>query len=114
VRLARPKGTQHALANAIAEAYFIEHRPFNEDAVLVELAGRHGFSREETLAVLADPAELARTAELAAFAAGQGISGVPFFIFDNRLAMSGCQPDAMFDRALRQALAPEAEKPLRA
>jgi predicted DsbA family dithiol-disulfide isomerase len=110
VRLARPKGTQHALANAIASAYFLDFRSFNDDDVLLELAGAHGFAREEAEAALRDPVELGKTHDLALEAARQGISGVPFFILDRRLALSGCQPDAMFDRALAQAL--EAEAPL--
>jgi predicted DsbA family dithiol-disulfide isomerase len=103
-RLARGKGTQHALANAIAAAYFLEHRQINDDVVLIDLAQHHGFSPEEAEAALRDPAELARTEEMARAAAESGITGVPFFIFDNRFAMSGAQPQPMFDRALAVAL----------
>src|SRR5690554_1873851 len=38
VRLAASKGTQHALANAITEAYFLDHRQINDDAVLAGIA----------------------------------------------------------------------------
>ena len=107
IRLARDKGTQHALANAITRAYFLEHRQVNDDAVLVEIATGYGFSREEALAVIADGAALAVTHELAVSAAQQGIQGVPFFVFDQRFALSGAQPDAMFDRAFSLALDPD-------
>ncbi len=33
-----------------------------------------------------------------------GVSGVPFTVFDRRLAVSGAQPQEVFDDALRQAL----------
>src|SRR5690606_12038152 len=95
----------HALANAIAEAYFLEHRQVDDDAVLADIAGRFGYSRDEALQVMHDPDALGTTHDLALAAARQGISGVPFFVFDKRLAMSGCQPPEMFDRALEQALA---------
>lgn len=107
IRLARDKGTQHAFANAIAEAYFLGHRQVNDDAVLVEIAIGYGFSRDEALAAISDPAALAATHELAVSAAQQGIQGVPFFVFDQRFALSGAQPDAMFDRAFALALDPE-------
>ncbi len=107
IRLARDKGTQHALANAIAEAYFLEHRQVNDDAILAEIASGHGFARDEALAAVADPAALAITHERAMSAAQQGIQGVPFFVFDQRFALSGAQPDAMFDRAFFLALNPE-------
>ncbi|WP_374626698.1 DsbA family oxidoreductase [Devosia sp.] len=106
VRLARAKGTQHALANAIAWAYFMEHRLINDDAVLADIAVRHGYAREEALQAMRDPDELGTTHDLAVAAARQGIQGVPFFIFDNRFAVSGCQPQAVFARAFEVALDP--------
>jgi predicted DsbA family dithiol-disulfide isomerase len=104
-RLAKSRGTQHALANAIAEAYFLEQKQINDDDVLVELAVQHGFERDEARRLINDPQELAITEQLAISAAQQGISGVPFFIFDEKFAMSGAQPQEMFERALEQALA---------
>jgi predicted DsbA family dithiol-disulfide isomerase len=104
VRLARDKGTQHALANAIASAYFLDHLQVNEDAVLAEIATGFGFTREEALRVINDPRELEVSHALAIEAAQQGINGVPFFIFANKFAMSGAQPEEVFARALEQAL----------
>ena len=104
IRLARSKGTQHALANAIAAAYFLEHRLVNEPEVLAEIATRYGFTREEALGDIADPRELEASHELAIAAAQQGIQGVPFFIFEGRFAMSGAQPEEVFDMAFKRAL----------
>ena len=104
IRLARPKGTQHALANAIAAAYFLEHRQVNEPEVLAEIATQFGFTREEALSDIADPRELEESHELAIAAAQQGIQGVPFFIFGGRFAMSGAQPEEVFDMAFKKAL----------
>ncbi len=105
-RLARVKGTQHALANAIAWAYFMDHRQINDDDVLADIATQHGYAREEALQVVRDADELGISHDLAMDAARQGIRGVPFFIFDNRFALSGCQPDEVFDRAFAAALDP--------
>lgn len=104
IRLARDKGTQHALANAIAWAYFMEHRQVNQDEVLVSIAMEHGFTREEALAAIGDQEALAITHQQAIGAAQQGIQGVPFFVFEQRLALSGAQPDELFDRAFTLAL----------
>ena len=105
VRLARVKGTQHALANAIAWAYFVDHRQINDDDTLADIASRFGYARAEALQVLNDPDALGETHDLAMAAAQQGINGVPFFVFNQRYALSGCQPQEVFDRALRQVLA---------
>ncbi|HVY52121.1 MAG TPA: DsbA family oxidoreductase [Devosia sp.] len=104
VRLARPKGTQHALANAIAAAYFLDHLQVNDEDVLAEIASRHGFTRAEALAGINDPRELELSHGLALAAARQGIQGVPFFVFDQRFAMSGAQPQEVFALAFDKAL----------
>lgn len=108
VRLARVKGTQHALANAIAWAYFMEHRQINDDDVLAGIAAAHGYSRDEALQVMRDPDELGQTHDLAIEAMRMGIQGVPFFVFEGRFSISGCYPEEMFERALRVALGEEA------
>lgn len=103
-RLARDLGTQHALANAIADAYFLDHRLINDDDVLADIAAAHGFDRAEAITLMNDPRELAITQELAIAASQQGINGVPFFIFDQKFAMSGAQPDEVFVQAFAEAL----------
>jgi predicted DsbA family dithiol-disulfide isomerase len=107
IRLARVKGTQHALANTIAWAYFIDHKSTSDDEVLAEIAMQHGYGHEEALQVMHDPDALGETHDLAVGAAQQGIQGVPFFVFDNRFALSGAQPLDVFERALRVALGEE-------
>ena len=106
-RLAKSRGTQHALANAIAEAYFLDHRQINDDEVLADIAAGHGFDRDEALRLMNDPRELATTEQLAVAAANQGIQGVPFFVFDGKFAMSGAQPEEVFERAFAELLKPE-------
>lgn len=106
VRLAKVKGTQHALANAIAWAYFMDHKLINDDEVLADIAVEHGFSRAEALQVMRDPEALGETHDLAIAAAQQGIQGVPFFIFDGKFAVSGCQPPEVFGQAFEAALDP--------
>ena len=99
------RGTQHALANAIATAYFLDHRQINDDDVLADLAAAHGFTRQEALRLVNDPEELAETEALARNAAESGINGVPFFVFANKYAMSGAQPQDVFGMALDKVLA---------
>jgi predicted DsbA family dithiol-disulfide isomerase len=104
VRMARPKGTQHALANAIAAAYFLEHRQVNDDQVLAGIAAGFGFTEAEALGDMRDPRALEESHQLAIWAAQQGIQGVPFFIFDGRFALSGAQPQEVFEMAFRKVM----------
>jgi predicted DsbA family dithiol-disulfide isomerase len=103
-RLAKPLGIQHELANAIANAYFLEHRQINDDNVLADIAVEYGFDRGDAIDAMNDENELAITEQLAVDAAAQGIRGVPFFVFGEKYALSGAQPDEVFQRALQQTI----------
>jgi predicted DsbA family dithiol-disulfide isomerase len=100
---AQSKGTQRALARALFAAYFLEGRDLSDDAVLVDLGVTHGFTSEEAAAVLADRTAMDETRAEAAELAGQGIGGVPFTIFEGKLAVSGAQPVEAFQQAIGQA-----------
>jgi predicted DsbA family dithiol-disulfide isomerase len=104
VRLAREKGTQRALSKALADAYFLDHRQVNDEEVLVDIATKHGFSAAEASAAIRNKKELAISHEQAVWAAQQGIRGVPFFVFANQFALSGAQPQEVFEMALDKAL----------
>ena len=103
-RLAKPLGVQHELANAIAEAYFLQHRQINDDNVLADLAVEFGFDRGDAMDAMNDANELAITEQLAVQAAEQGIRGVPFFVFNEKYALSGAQPQEVFEKAIAQTL----------
>ncbi|NMA99661.1 MAG: DsbA family oxidoreductase [Phyllobacteriaceae bacterium] len=103
-RLSRGNGNQHELANAIAEAYFLEHRQINDDNVLADIAAEYGWDRGDALDAINDEHELGVTAQLATSAAEQGIRGVPFFVFGGKYALSGAQPDEVFKQALDKTI----------
>lgn len=104
LRHAEAKGTQRALLQALYETYFLKGGDVGSPEALAEIAAAHGFSRDEALRLATDPAELAATRKEAAAVSAQGITGVPFFIFDDRLAASGAQPVEVLRRAITQAL----------
>lgn len=103
-RLSKPNGNQHELANAIADAYFLEHRQINDDNVLADIAAEFGWDRGDALDAMNDADLLQATEQLAKDAAQQGIRGVPFFVFGEKYALSGAQPDDVFDQALQKTL----------
>lgn len=103
-RLSKANGNQHELANAIADAYFLGHRQINDDNVLADIAVEFGWDRGDALDAINDENELSITAELATSAAQQGIRGVPFFVFGEKYALSGAQPDEVFKQALDKTI----------
>jgi predicted DsbA family dithiol-disulfide isomerase len=105
LRHAQAKGTQRALARSLFGANFLEARNVSDPAVLAEVASGHGFGPDETARLIADPDELEATRREAAAAAEGGIQGVPFFIFNRRLAVSGAQPEAVLRDVIARARA---------
>ncbi|KKB77138.1 hypothetical protein VW35_15555 [Devosia soli] len=103
-RLSKPNGNQHELANAIAEAYFLDHRQINDDNTLADIAVEFGWDRGDALDAMNDANELSITEQLATSAAQQGIRGVPFFVFAEKYALSGAQPDEVFAQALEKTI----------
>jgi len=103
LRLAAPRGTQHALTLALFQANFVDALNIADPAVLATVAAPHGFTADEVAKICADPAEQQTTRDEARRAAGRGIRGVPFFVFNGRLGVSGAQPEATLRQALLQA-----------
>lgn len=106
LRHALPKGTQRALAQALFLAYFVDGRDVSAMDVLIDLGVAHGFTESEIITTLESPEESHETRADAASAAEGGVSGVPYFIFDKRFAISGAQPVDVFKKAIEKSLAP--------
>jgi predicted DsbA family dithiol-disulfide isomerase len=71
---------------------------------LLGLAVEAGLDEQQAGQVLADPTAYADAVrEDEATAAALGATGVPFYVFDRRLGVSGAQPPAAFRSALDQA-----------
>ena len=105
IRHAAAKGTQAALVQALYRANFQDARNINEPAVLADVAAPHGFGADEVTRLTNDESELAATREEALAAAAAGIDGVPFFVFGERVAVAGAQPEILLRNAIEQALA---------
>lgn len=108
LRHALARGTQRALKRALLEAYFLEGRDVGDVDVLADIASAHGFEDDEARALCRDDEQLRATRSEAAAMASQGINGVPFFVFDRRLAFSGAQPLATMKSVIERALAEQA------
>ena len=103
---AAPGADAGALVDALFRAYFVEGRFVGDRAVLAEVAGACGYDASAARAMLDSDALRWETAEADERVRAMGIGGVPFFVFDQRLGVSGAQgADALRD-AYAQACAP--------
>ncbi|HEY7670651.1 MAG TPA: DsbA family oxidoreductase [Gammaproteobacteria bacterium] len=102
-----PAGSQRALKHALLTAYHAQGRNPGAHDVLLELAGQVGLPVERAREVLehGEFAEAVRQAER--FWLELGINAVPAAIINRRHLISGGQPNAVFEQALRQIAADE-------
>ncbi|MFE3872780.1 DsbA family oxidoreductase [Kitasatospora sp. NPDC059146] len=113
LHFAAEHGRQAELLDALYRANFAEERSAFDPGRLVELAVGAGLDGGAAAAVLADPeayAEAVREDE--ATASAMGATGVPFFVLDRRLGVSGAQPAETFTMALEQAWESRVPAPL--
>jgi predicted DsbA family dithiol-disulfide isomerase len=99
---AQQQGREDAVAESLFRGYFQEGAVLTDRVQLAALGVRAGLEREALEAYLASDADRATVAAADLQARQSGIGGVPFFIFDRRVAVSGAQePEALLDAMLQ-------------
>lgn len=88
----------------LLKAYFVDNLFIGSPDVLTEIAREAGLDGPAAHAFVTDPLELQAVAQADAQARGMGISGVPFFIFNQKLSISGAQDPATLLAAMQQAM----------
>ncbi len=109
VSLAAGSDAQDGVVESLFKGYFLEGRDLTDRETLLELAERGGLAREEGESCLAEDRLRGEIEQQDNHARGLGVEGVPFFIFDQKLAVSGAQPPEILVRAMTQA---ESQEPI--
>lgn len=99
-----PEEAKTTIVDGLQRAYFNEGRNVGDLETLAGVAAEAGLDREETLGRLQRGEGSAETAEAIEDAYRLGVSGVPFFVFDNRYALSGAQPPETILAAMQQTV----------
>jgi len=91
IRWAGEAGVQDAVVDRLFRAYFEQGQDIGDVATLAEIAAESGLDREEIARRLAsDEDEQAAQTEIDAWRRA-GVTGVPFFIFNEKLAVPGAE-----------------------
>ena len=97
-------GIQDKVVTALFKAYFEEGRNVGGLGVLIDIAEQCGMDPETVRALLPSDAEEAGVIGEIAQAKKLGISGVPFFIFNQKFGASGAlEPEALIE-AMTEAM----------
>ena len=101
--LAGEHGVQDAVAEALFLAYFTDGRDLSDRTTLAEIASGAGLDQAEVDGLLAGDAGLDVVRAGEEQARRLGVSGVPFFVVNGRVALSGAQPPELFRQAFEAA-----------
>ena len=103
------EGRQDEVAEALFKAYFIEGADLTNHDTLAGVASSAGLDRDAALRYLGSDEDRELVAKADVEARTAGIGGVPFFIFNRRIGVSGAQESDVLVQAMEQALAGEPE-----
>ena len=101
------QGRQDEVSEVLFRAYFIEGANITDIGVLADVGARAGLERSALADYLASDAdrELVQSADIEARSGG--INGVPYFIFNNKVGVSGAQEAETLLQAMLQAVGEE-------
>lgn len=105
LHLAQAHGVGTAFFGDVEKEYFAGRlNPFDSDE-MVTAAARHGIPESDVRRVLASAEYSAEVEADIATARALGVTGVPFMVFDGRIATAGAQTVADYRHALERVIA---------
>jgi len=91
-------GRQDEMAEELFRAYFLEGANLTDKETLAQVGARAGLDHDDVAQYLAGEADRDVIAHADIEARSAGIGGVPFFIFNRRVGVSGAQePETLLD-----------------
>ena len=104
IRWAQTAGAQNAVLEGVLAAYFTHGQDIGDPVVLADIAGAAGMDRLLVLKLLSEGADKDTVTREHQQAHEAGVSGVPFIIFDGKVAVAGAEPPERLVKAIDKAL----------
>jgi predicted DsbA family dithiol-disulfide isomerase len=109
---AKTEGKINELSERILKAYFIDSLNISDYKVLAGLAGEVGLDSDKALTVLESQQYGTEVRKDEESASKLKISSVPYFVFNNKYAVSGAQPSEVFLEVLEKVREEELSSPV--
>lgn len=104
IQMAKAKDLGDQIEEALFKAHFEEAQNIDDPEVLVAVATSVGMSESEVRDMLQSDAFSYEVKQDEMEARNIGVRGVPFFVFDDRYAVSGAQPVEAFLQTLEKTM----------
>lgn len=103
LQFAKSKGLGDEIKEALFEAHFTEGKNIDDRQSLIEIANRIGLDKKETEEILDSERFCYEVKQDEMEAKNIGVQGVPFFVFNNKYAVSGAQAPETFLEVLEKS-----------
>ena len=103
IQMAKSKGLGDEIEEALFKAHFEDTRNIDDKNVLIEVGASIGMDAEEVKEMLESNAFEYEVKQDEMEARNIGVRGVPFFVFDNKYAVSGAQAEEAFLETLEKS-----------
>ena len=100
---AAQQGKQDAMVETLFRGYFLEGQNIGDVKTLTHVAAEAGLDRTETEKFLSSEKGVVEVKAEEAVGRRFGIRGVPYFVFNGTVSISGAQPPDIFVSAIQQA-----------
>lgn len=104
IRWAQGEGLQGPVLEGVLAAYFTELRDIGDPVVLADIGEKAGMDRLRLLQAFSEGVDKDAVSREHFQAHQAGVSGVPFMIFDGKIAVSGAEPPERLVKAIDKAL----------
>lgn len=110
LRWSESAGCQDTMAEILFRRFFIDGEDLGDRSILIAAATEAGMDHELVSELLENDADLETVRQEDQMVRQMGVSGVPFFIIDDKYTLSGAQDPAAFLAAFDQIEADKAKE----
>ena len=110
IQFASTSNAQDAVIEGLMKAYFEEGIDLSNRDNLLDIAAKAGVDRQAASQLLQSDGDVPAIRQMEKLNQERGISGVPFFIINDKYGVSGAQPKETFLQILMEVAAENVEK----
>jgi predicted DsbA family dithiol-disulfide isomerase len=110
IQFAAMGGVQDSVVEGLMKAYFEEGVDLSNRKNLLDVAAKAGLDRQAASRLLQSDADVPAVRQMENLNQERGISGVPFFIINDKYGISGAQPKETFIQVLMEVAAENVER----
>ena len=103
IDLSREQNKEHEVVNELFHFYFTKAKDIGDEEVLINLGRKYGIEEKKIKDCFSSEMNIKKINEMDVAAKKMGITGVPFFVFNDKNSLSGAQPVENLIEAIQQS-----------